>query len=265
MTETGYTAELTLAKDLARKSGKIMRDHFIAGTTRKWKLDKTPVTIADTEINSFVIDEIAKAFPDDAVIGEEQSNLKDTARKWVCDPVDGTMAFSHALQISTFSLALTVDGRPVMGVVYDPFMARLFSAVTGQGAFMNDEPIHVSNNGMENALIDCEGFPGSKPVLKVDRAIYERLENLGANTQHMWSVILPSALVAAGQYTATIFNVTKPEDGAAIKVIIEEAGGRVTDLFGNEQRYDGPVKGFLASNGVVHQQILDVLATYDVA
>jgi fructose-1,6-bisphosphatase/inositol monophosphatase family enzyme len=255
-----YEKELAFAKALAREAGAIMHQNFVAGSTREWKGDSTPITVTDTTINTLVIQKVTKVFPEHNVIGEEENNDVGGDFTWVCDPVDGTMPFSHAVPISTFSLALTLEGKPVLGVVYDPFMDRMFYAVERQGAFLNDEPIYVSDNGLTHGLIDLEGFPSSKPVVQAGGEFAEKLHEKGASTMRLWSVILPSALVAAGQFTATIFNVTKPEDGAAIKVIVEEAGGKVTDLFGNEQRYDQNVKGFIASNGVVHQEIVDLLA-----
>lgn len=257
-----YTNELEFAKSLAVEAGTIMRENFMDGSAREWKSDATPVTLTDTAINSIVIERISAKFPDHSVLGEEESHNLGQEYVWVCDPVDGTLPFSHGVPVSTFSLALTHNGESIVGVVYDPFMNRLFYAARGQGAFMNDAPIHVSTNGMQNAVIDIAGFPSAHPVIDAAGEFLTDLASLGAHVTSLWSVILPSSLVAAGEYTATIFNLDKPEDGAAIKVIVEEAGGKVTDLFGDEQRADAPVKGFIASNGVVHQQIVDVLAKY---
>lgn len=135
---------LEFAKKLAYEAGDIMREYFQT-TDMVWKSDNTPVTQADTEINSRVIERIAAAYPEHSVIGEEESAVREGARyTWACDPVDGTMPYSHGLPISTFSLALCEDGKPVVGVVYDPFMDRLFWASVGGGAFCNDEAIHVN-------------------------------------------------------------------------------------------------------------------------
>jgi myo-inositol-1(or 4)-monophosphatase len=260
-----YDTELKFAINLARQAGDIMTTAFTGGLDREWKEDGTPLTYADTTINNLVISEVQKRFSSDGVLGEEESTNLEAARIWVCDPVDGTMPFSHGPQISTFSLALTVKGRPVLGVVYDPFMDRMFYAAIGSGAFMNDMPLQVSGTtDLKHALIDTEGLPGSSPVLPLTKRFEEKLHARGAHTTSLWSAILPCALVAAGQYTAVIFNLTKPEDGAAIKVIVEEAGGKVTDLFGSEQRYDGLTKGFVASNGHVHQQLIDIIKSYDI-
>jgi len=255
-----YEKELTFAKALAKEAGEIMRQYFSFDLTREWKSDQTPLTKADTEINSLVIKRIQESFTGDSIHGEEESVKTDSNRLWVCDPVDGTMAFSHGLQIATFSLALVIDGVPVVGVIYDPFMNRLFYGSRDAGAFCNGVKIHVSNQPMQNALIDVEGFPakGQRGVTDYDIDICRSIEALGSNTTHLWSAIIAYALIASGQYCAAVFNLTNIHDVAAAKVIIEEAGGMATDLFGNDQRYDQPTKGFIASNGVVHQELVNL-------
>ncbi|MEK9196221.1 MAG: inositol monophosphatase [Patescibacteria group bacterium] len=249
---------LNFAKDLALKSGAIIKQNFKAGMVKDWKSDNTPVTETDLAINKMVIEEITKEYPDHGVWGEEESKESDSKYVWVVDPIDGTVPFSHGLPISTFSLALTEDGESIVGVVYDPYQDRLFYASKGGGTFMNDDPISVSGKDtLENALIDLEG--GLKEKVLEMQDVESELVDIGAHVTSIWSVILPSALVASGEYTATIFNNPKPEDGAAISLIVTEAGGKVTDLDGQEQKYNQPTKGFVASNGLVHQEILDII------
>lgn len=257
---------LDFGKRLAVEAGGIMHQNFLDSPTREWKEDTTPLTATDTQINTLVIERVKNKFPNHGVWGEEESHNLGAEFTWVCDPVDGTMPFSHGLPISTFSLALTRQGQPIAGVVYDPFLKRLFWAAKGYGAFLNGKKIKVTDSqDLKNALIDLEGFPkSSKPVIQDASGFVELLNKNEVHTTALWSVILPGVLVAAGQFTAVIFNVTKPEDGASIKVIVEEAGGKVTDLFGDDQRYDQPIKGFIASNGKVHQRLVDMLAKFSV-
>ncbi|MDB5160652.1 MAG: Inositol-phosphate phosphatase [Candidatus Saccharibacteria bacterium] len=257
---------LEFAKDLAKEAGSIMYENFLTNPAKEWKEDRTPLTFTDTQINRLVIERISASFPDHSVLGEEESHNLGGEMTWVCDPVDGTMAFSHGLPISTFSLALTRAGKPIVGVVYDPYIKRLFWASKGEGAFLNGDQIHVSQSeSLENTLIDLEAIGESgQPVIKLKPDFLPALTALGANSTRLWSVILPSVLVASGQFSATLFVHTKPEDGASIKIIVEEAGGKVTDLFGREQRYDQPTNGFLASNGKIHQQLLNLIAEYTV-
>ncbi len=248
---------LEFAKQLAYEAGDIMKKNFLVAA-HTWKIDATPLTEADTTINRLVIEKIAERFPNHSVLGEEESVAKDGEMTWVCDPVDGTMPFSHGLPISTFSLALCKNGQPFVGVVYDPFMDRLFWASTGEGAFCNGKKIKVNTLKLsENALIDIEAyeksiFPFRKPL---DITLFEN----GAKTTHLWSAIISAVLVADGQFSGSIFCLDKPEDAAAVKIIVTEAGGVVTDLNGDEQRYDQPTKGFVASNGVIHKDLINLI------
>ena len=250
---------LDLAKSLAYKAGEIMRKNFLQ-TSVEWKEDATPLTIADTTINRLVIERINMEYPTHSILGEEESDFKENSSyTWVCDPVDGTMPYSHGLSISTFSLALCVDGRPMVGVVYDPFMDRLFWASSGEGAYCNDNKLSANSYNMTNALINIDGFPSVRPVINIGGEIIDRLFEKGAKVTSLWSAILPSCLVATGDYSAVVLNVPFPQDPAAIKVIVEEAGGKVTDLFGNDQRYDRPTKGFIASNGQIHDELVQTI------
>lgn len=252
---------LEFAKSLALEAGEIMRKYFMVNTA-EWKSDNTPITLADTEINALVIERVRQVYPDHTVLGEGESAVKDNTYAWVCDPVDGTMPYSHGLPISSFSLAFCDDGVPIVGVVYDPFLNRLFYAEKGGGAFCNGDPIKVNNNLLERSVVEVQGF-GNRPELPmaIDRsnAIKDTLNRLGAKTTQLWSSILPSALVANGNYTAVLMNGMTIQDGAAIKVIVEEAGGKVTDIYGNEQRYDQPSEGFIASNGIVHDELVKIV------
>ena len=249
---------LAFAKQLAYDAGDVMLKYFRA-TDTVWKSDSTPVTQADTEINSLVIERILAAYPDHSVLGEEESSNLGHEYTWVCDPVDGTMPYSHGLPISTFSLALCRDGAPQIGVVYDPFMKRLFYATAGTGAYCNDEKISVNQNGMKNALVDMSAFPSTNPVADADSRVMTQAFHAGARVTSLWSCIISASLVAQGMYEAVVLNTPTPHDAAAIKVIVEEAGGRVTDLYGNDQRYDQPTKGFIASNGVVHDELVTIM------
>lgn len=256
-----YDKELAFAEALAEEVKPIMLDWFQRGMTKEWKDDRTPVTKADIAINDLVIKRMQEMFPDDAVLGEEASTDRTSDRVWVCDPVDGTLPYSHGIPLSTFSLALTENGKPVVGLIMQPFIDKIFTATLGGGAFCNGKKIHVSEGTMEHALIELADIPvhNEKCILPLGGGVYDRIIALGGKSTAMWSCIFPGAMVAAGQYTGVIFNNEKPVDGAAVKIIVEEAGGKVTDLFGNEQRYDRPIKGFIASNGVIHDQLLGVV------
>ena len=240
-----------------------MRHYFLAAD-RTWKDDTTPLTQADTEINDLVIKTIREKYPEHSIHGEEKSDYRESKYLWVCDPVDGTLPYSSGIPASTFSLALVIDGISTVGVVYDPFNDRLFNATLGGGAFVNDLPIRVSDkSGLTNAVIDLEGlyYPKMGSEVELSNSLRDVLTDLDVKTTQLWSSILPSALVAQGTFTAVIMNGNSVQDGAAIKVIVDEAGGKVTDMYGNEQRYDEPARGFIASNGLVHDELVKIIAS----
>lgn len=255
MSDNREVVYLEFAKALAHEAGDTMRSYFLRAET-DWKKDETPLTIADTTINRLVIERIAGEFPEHSVLGEEESSRKDSRYAWVCDPVDGTLPYSHGLPMATFSLALCEDGVPIIGVVYDPFMDRMFYASRGNGAYCNDQQIRVTRNGLDRAVIDIEGLGGPVPVLPLDNSFRDDLIEKGVKPVQLWSSILPSVLVASGQFAAVIMNGSTIQDGAAVKIIVEEAGGRVTDIYGNNQRYDELSRGFIASNGIVHDELV---------
>jgi myo-inositol-1(or 4)-monophosphatase len=139
----------TFAVTLAHQAGKIMLEHFQVGvpTEIKPEAGNTPVTVADKLINDMVIDAVRTRFPEHAVLGEEQSLVKTAAPyTWVCDPIDGTMPYSAGVPTNVFSIALVdgKDGQPVLAIVFDPYMKRLYCAAKGKGATLNNTPIHVN-------------------------------------------------------------------------------------------------------------------------
>jgi fructose-1,6-bisphosphatase/inositol monophosphatase family enzyme len=253
---------LEFAKRLALQAGDIMLQHFHDDVEQHEKDDKTIVTVADEAINQLVIDEVERAYPEHSVFGEEASSDKHSEFAWVCDPIDGTVPYSKGLPVSVFSLALVQDGVPIVGVVYDPFMKRLYSAIKGGGAFLNDKPIKVSGIGLErHAIVNVEWWPEAE--YDIDTLCHQLSLDTKAYVLHLGTVIDAACYVAAGRYEACIFAGTngKNVDIAAVKVIVEEAGGKVTDLFGNEQRYDGDIKGAVISNGKIHTDLVQRMGT----
>lgn len=252
--------DLDFAKKLALQAGDLMLKYFKVGLESKLKDDKSTVSLADEEINQLVIDEVAKDYPDYSVLGEEASVYKQSQYAWVCDPIDGTVPFVKGLPVSVFSLALVKNGEPIVGVVYDPFTKRLYSAIKGQGAFLNNTPIKVSNRKIDKqATIDIEFYPETE--YDFDVATHDLSLKTGVYVLRLGCTINACCMVASGQYEACLFGGSKGKymDIAAIKVIVEEAGGKVTDLFGNEQRYDQDIKGAIVSNGIVHKDLVGLV------
>ena len=186
------------AVELSKAAGKMIRDDFGFGMEKRLKRDHTIVTATDIRINKMVVDEIRKKFPRHDVIAEEGSYTANKSEyRWVCDPIDGTIDFSHGVPNSAFSLALTRNGRPLFGVVYDPFMDRLYVAPTPRGADLNGNQIRVSrNNGLQGAVIGLSYWKNAQINLS---KLHERLLDSGASVLMLGSITYMGALVAAGR------------------------------------------------------------------
>lgn len=249
---------LIFSKEIAYEAGKIMKKYFSEDNGANYKYDQTIVTKADTEINSLLIKKVKDKYPTHSVDGEEEQFGKSNY-VWVCDPVDGTAMYARHIPVAVFSLALVIDGVPTVGVVYDPFTDNLYSAVKGSGAYRNDEKIFVNNI----ALDDMKSVSNMDMWPEAEYNLYDVIKELGKKTYFVGvgSVIRACMCVANGDFNLAIFPGTKHKncDIAAAKVIVEEAGGKVTDLFGNEQRYDCSINGAVISNSFVHSEVIDVI------
>lgn len=245
---------LDFATNLARKAGVLIKDNFALGMRKEWKEDQTPLTVTDEKINALVLESIQEKYPAHSIIAEEGSRLTESEYVWVCDPIDGTIPFSHGYPISTFSLALTHKGESILGVVYDPFCDRLFTAEKGAGAFLNGNRISVSPGlgFAKTSIIAVDGedwFP----------SLRQKLWGKGCRVVNLYSCVYVGMLVASGEFAASIFGNKTPWDAAAVKIIVEEAGGKVTSLTGENQSYSQPTKGFIASSGPLHEELVELV------
>lgn len=249
---------LEFAKEIAYDAGNIMRKYFKEDNGANYKYDQTIVTKADTEINKLLIERVKEKFPTHSVDGEEEQ-FGQSSYVWVCDPVDGTAMYARHIPVAVFSLALVVDGTSLVGVVYDPFTDNLYSAIKGSGAYRNDTQIHVN----DVTLDDMKSVSNMDMWPEAEYNVYDTIKELGKRTYFVGigSVIRACMCVANGDFNLAIFPGTKHKncDIAAAKVIVEEAGGKVTDLFGNEQRYDTSINGAIISNSIVHKEVIEVI------
>ena len=252
---------LEFAKDIAKYAGEIMIKYFNQSNGASYKGDKTIVTLADKEINSYLIKKVKEKYPTHSVDGEEEQFGKSDY-VWVCDPVDGTAMYARHIPVAVFSLALVIKGITMVGVVFDPFTNSLYTAIKGNGAYKNGEKISVNNYDLEDMRTICH----YDLWIGADYNLSSILEDLGkkAYIVGIGSVIRACMCVASGDFTLAIFPGTKHKncDIAAVKVIVEEAGGKVTDLFGNEQRYDESINGAVISNNKVHEEIVEIINKY---
>ncbi len=252
---------LEFAINIAHKAKEIMLKYFKENNGAEYKKDDTIVTKADKEINSYLIEKVKEKYSDHSVDGEEEQFGK-SKYVWVCDPVDGTAMYARHIPVAVFSLALVEDGVPKIGVVYDVFTDSLYTAIKGKGAYKNGNKICVNK-----ILLDDKQSVSNFDMWKdSEYNIYDIIKELGKKTYFVsiGSVIRAAMCVASGEFNLGIFPGTyrKNCDIAAVKVIVEEAGGKVTDIFGNEQRYDENINGAIISNSLVHKEVINLTEKY---
>ena len=251
-----YQKEIAVAKTIARQAGEIMKKYFFIDQQMERKTDGSPVTVADKEINHLVIVELSKNF-DDGIIGEEESNTEyGMGRKWFCDPIDGTRAYVWGTPTAMFSLGLVVDGEPVLGVTYDPFLDLMYEGVKGQGSFMNGVPLKVSQKSFEKEYL---GITKSIEKIIENPKFAKNISSQGAILSTFSGVVYKAALVARGKFIGCVEPLLNAHDIAASQVILEEAGGKVTDLEGSRLNYSKPFRGAAISNGVIHEKLIECL------
>lgn len=259
---------LDFAKELAQEAGGIMKRYFLApdiGTILK--KDKTPLTVADTTINQLVIEKVKAKYPAHDIIGEEASDDQNGEYAWVVDPIDGTIPFSMGIPLATFSLGVVnrKDGQPVAGVILDPFLDKLYWSAAGKSSFVNDSQIVTSQQTdlTKNyvSILGTFGGDGKTPGKKLTSAAYAyALMSKNVRYFSIQSQAYSAARVASGDFLGSIFAYGSPWDSAAAALIVQEAGGIVTDMLGQKRRFDEFANGcVLSANETVHQQLLEAI------
>lgn len=247
--------ELVFAKEVAREAGNIMLQHFRNAPSVQVKKDGSQVSLADQEINDMLIAKVAKYFPSHNILAEEKSVQRSQATyTWVCDPIDGTLPFLLGIPLCAFSLAL-VDkkGQPLLAVVYDPFLDDMYWATKGSGAWKNTQRLMIYSQAERSRLF--VGFSGrSSKVLNV--AAFKNIVDTQCQRIATKSFVYEAVLVATGQLDAAILMGDGAHDAAAAMLIVKEAGGSATNLFGQEQRYDQPIEGLIVATPAVQKQLV---------
>lgn len=260
MSELSLQEALTVAEQAARAAGEELRSWQTRFTIHeKGRFDL--VTDADRAAQERVQQILTQAFPDHAFLGEETplaargELLSSKKPLWVVDPLDGTTNYVHRNPCYAVSIGLVQAGKPLVGVIYDPSRDELFSALAGSGAALNREPIQVTQvSSLSEALI-AMGFPAD---WRTDPRISSTWNWFGHRSQGMrrtGSSALNLAYLGAGRFDGFVAFQQWPWDVAAGMLIVEEAGGTVSQADG--QPYD-VLRGSLiaASNGALHPELL---------
>lgn len=260
-----YLLELRVAEAIAREAGKRILRQRRDGFTVSLKAKNDLVTDVDRATEVFIREQLHRALPSDAVFGEEYGHdqpddaRKTSSRQWLVDPIDGTVNFTMGIPVYCVSIALQVDNNTVAAVIYDPNLDELFSARRGAGATLNGEAIATSpETALEDSLL-VTGFPARRSA-EFDRTLqqFTLLTHESRGVRRLGSAALDLAYVAAGRLDGFWEYGLSPWDTAAGYLLVQEAGGIVTDI--QNQSYTSYEASILATNGHIHQAMLSTLA-----
>jgi myo-inositol-1(or 4)-monophosphatase len=252
------------AEPIAREAGAQLRDFLAAGVETEYKGDVDLVTVADRTVEKLIRGRLRDAFPEHGVFGEEGTRERMEGEfRWYVDPLDGTTNFAHGfpqfcvsmgLEHRASGLASGEDGTLVAGIIYDPTRDELFCAERNKGAWLNGRPIHVSRiPDLAESLI-ATGFPSRKRHDSPNVHFYQEFTLRSHGVRRAGSAALDLAWTACGRLEAFWEFNLNPWDTAAGILLLEEAGGRITDFAGNRYRLDS--REVLASNGLIHDEMV---------
>jgi myo-inositol-1(or 4)-monophosphatase len=217
------------------------------------------VTEADHASEKAIMAIIKEKYPGHHILTEEAGEIiQDSQYKWIIDPIDGTVNFAHRIPICCVSIGIEYQGQMILGAVYNPYMNELFLAEKGQGATLNDRSISVSKKEkVENASL-VTGFPYTyldEPNGPLQ--VFERLIRRGIPVRRLGSAAIDLCWVACGRFDGFYEHKLQAWDSAAGYLIVEEAGGKVTNFDGDP--YSPYQPGIIATNGVLHEELMQVV------
>jgi myo-inositol-1(or 4)-monophosphatase len=258
-TQPSLSRELTVAQEAARAAAAVLLEGWGKRPAFRFKSSETDlVTEFDGRAEAVVIAALARAFPDDAIVGEEGGGQAGrSGRAWHVDPLDGTTNFSHGLPIFGTSIGLLIDDQPAVGVVTAPALGWTFRGGRGLGALMNDQPIHVSDVAELSRALLVTGFPYLRTGNNDNLRAFAAFMQASQGVRRLGSAALDLCFVASGWLDGFWERDIKSWDLVAGAAIVLAAGGQVTDPGGG--RFVPRTGCILASNGQLQQAMLDEL------
>jgi myo-inositol-1(or 4)-monophosphatase len=253
---------LALAIEAVLRAGELQMARFRSGVRVDKKGAIDLVTEVDLDVERMFRSLVAERFPDHDVLAEELGQSRTGARhRWVFDPLDGTTNYAHGVPIFCASLALEIDGSPALGAIYDPNRSELFTVERGVGAWLNGAPLRVSEVATLTDALLVTGFPYDLQTRLADLIeLFTRFLRQARAVRRLGSAALDLCWVAAGRMDGFWEQGLHPWDTMAAALLVQEAGGRVTGLDGGP--YDATAGHVLASNGLLHAEMLDVIRSH---
>ncbi|HYL34487.1 MAG TPA: inositol monophosphatase family protein [Bryobacteraceae bacterium] len=246
---------LEISAEIAREAGALLSKYFERRVTYELKGEHDLVTEADRASEQLVIERLRSHFPAHSIVAEEGGGHSGSSEFcWYVDPLDGTTNFAHGFPVYNVTMALEQSGVVVAGVIFDPERNEMFASERGSGAYLNHRRIRVSKVGrIEDSLV-ATGFPSKKRHQDVNVHFYYQLAMLSHGVRRAGAAALDLAYVASGRLDAFWEFGLNPWDMAAGILLIEEAGGRCSDMRGNPASLRGP--HLLADNGLLHDSVV---------
>jgi len=247
------------AIEIAREAGIFLKNKLNSVHTIDYKGEINLVTEVDKISEEIITSKITTLFPDHDILAEEFTDIDSGSDfRWIIDPLDGTTNYAHGYPFFCVSIALEKLDTMIVGIIYDPMLDEMFVAEKGKGAFLNDREIHVSNTrGIIKSLL-ATGFPYDIQKDSQNNLNYFNEMILKAQAiRRAGSAALDLAYVAAGRFDGFWELKLNPWDIAAGWLLVEEAGGIVTDMGGNDYYLES--SSILASNGRIHREMMAVL------
>ena len=240
--------------------GAIMKEYFDKTFTISNKEGiNNLVTEVDHKSEQAIFAAIKEQFPAHHILSEESGELiQDSTYKWIIDPIDGTVNYANGIPICCVSIGIEKEGKMVMGAVYNPFINEFYFAESDKGAMLNDKMIHVSTKTelIKSCLVT--GFPYTYlDMPNGPLEVFGKLVRKGIPVRRLGSAAMDLCWVAAGRFDGFYEHKLQAWDSAAGFIIIEEAGGKVTDLKG--EYYNPYQPGIIATNGKIHSELLNVV------
>ena len=251
----------SFAVDLARKSGLLLKEKFNQTHEVHYKGDINIVTEADKMSEDLIMDSISHQFPDHGILSEESPAVTGAGKiRWIIDPLDGTTNYAHSYPVFCVSIALEIEDKIVLGVIYDPMRDDMFVATRGKGVFLNEKKIAVSSVKNLSRSLLATGFPYDIRESKENNLDYFNAMAIKVQAiRRAGAAALDLAYLAAGRFDGFWELKLKPWDTAAASLMVEEAGGVISEINGDKWHLQSP--GILASNGFIHEQMKKVLRT----
>ncbi len=255
-----YPQIAALVEEIAREAGDLLRERFGQPHQVAFKGAVDPVTEADRASEAWIVHRLREAFPDHHILAEEEggASWKSAGPLWIIDPLDGTNNFAHNFPHIAISIALVMEGRSTVGIIYDPLRDECFSAWRGGGTHLNGVEVHVSRVHKLREAFLATGFPYDRRTAPDNNT--RRLDHFLRRSQGVrraGAATLDLAYVACGRFDGYWEPRLKPWDVAAGILLVEEAGGRVSDYTGSPNPLSG--ESIVATNSLIHAAMLRVI------